>query len=136
MFDRVMEWLASDPNEGGEGFNDSEVRLSVAALFYHMIAVDGSVSTVESDRLRTLLQHEFGLDDEQIEKLAEAGQHADQNSSGVFPFSVVLNEELDLTARQRIYAELETLAMADGILHDLEAQLLSHMKVMLKLDQA
>ncbi len=134
MFNRVMEWLEADPETRGNGFDEESIRLSIAALFYHMIAVDGVVTDAEVARLRLLLRERFHLSNSQISCLSEHGKSFEENASGLFPFAFILNRELSWSERREIYRQMESLAMADDVLHPLEEELLMHMHEMLKLD--
>ncbi len=133
MFQRVMDWLEAEPEGQEEGFDDFDVRLSIAALFYHMIAVDGKVTTEETDRLDKLLKRRFNLNKEQLAQLELAGEQADRSSAGLFPFTVILNRELNERQRKQVLEQLMQLAEADGHVDLLELDLLEHVKILLKL---
>ena len=51
MFDRVMAWLEAKDAQALP-FADNDVRVAVAALWYHMIAVDGVVTQDERNQFR------------------------------------------------------------------------------------
>lgn len=134
MFDRVMDWLEAEPEGHEEGFGDHDTQVCVAALFYHMIAVDGVVTVAELKRLRDLLGERYALDDSQLGALTREGEVSDRESAGLFPFTVILNREMELGERRKVYDQLTTLAMADGELHELERDMLEHVRALLKLD--
>ena len=136
MFDRVMDWLAAEPENHDEGFADHDIQVCVAALFYHMIAVDGEVTQSERQGLRRLLSNRYRLDETQLSMLEAEGAETDLQSAGLFPFTVILNRQLGVDERLVIYQQLQQLARADGELHELEKQMLDHMKVLLKLPDA
>ena len=133
MFERVMDWLESDGDDHDDGFTDNDIRVSIAALFYHMIAVDGVISAAESERLRSLLENRFSLTRDQIAVLASAGEDSDKASAGLFSFAVILTRELNTEQRQQILVQLTDLAKADGVIHPLEQEMLAHVEVLLKL---
>ncbi|MEE9375106.1 MAG: TerB family tellurite resistance protein [Rhizobiaceae bacterium] len=133
MFDRVMQWLEADGADHERGFNTEDIRLSIAALYYHMIAVDGVVTVEELRHLRGVLREQFLLDDKQIAHLANKGEAMDKSSAGIFPFTVILNRELEEQERKEVYDQLLTLAKADGVLHSLEEAMLDHVKFLLQL---
>ena len=134
MFDRVMDWLADEPLRHEQGFDDHEIRVCVAALFYHMIAVDGEVAAVEREQLRRQLSQRYQLSDSQLATLEQEGEANDRESAGLFPFTVILNRQLDTEQRWRVYNQLKQLALADGTVHDLEQGMLDHVKILLKLE--
>ncbi len=134
MFNRVMDWLEAEPDGHVEGFGDHDTQVCVAALFYHMIAIDGVVTMDELERLRALLRQRYQLDDTQLAALTREGKDSDEDSAGLFPFTVILNREMDLAERQNVLDQLTTLAMADGELHVLERDMLDHVRTLLKLE--
>jgi uncharacterized tellurite resistance protein B-like protein len=133
MFQRVMDWLADEPVGHDQGFADHEIRICVAALFYHMIAVDGEVTEGEKRQLRQLLLERYRLNDHQLIQLERDGEESDRGSAGLFPFAVILNHQMDQRQKQQVFDQLKLLAMADGKVHDLEQGMLDHVQVLLKL---
>ena len=133
MFDRVISWLESPPESNGRHFEDQDIHVAVAALFYHMIAVDGEVTEHEFGRLKNLLKERFGLNDEQLRQLSDEGQSVDEESAGLFPFAIILNREYSEDQRRDILERLKTLAEADGVIHPLEAAMIDQMRLLLKL---
>ena len=133
MFDRVMDWLAAEPVGHEQGFDTHDIQVCVAALFYHMVAVDGEVTSGERDQLRQLLSQRYQLNDVQLAKLALEGEESDRESAGLFPFTVILNRQMNQVQRQQVFDQLAQLAMADVKVDDLEQSMLDHMRVLLKL---
>ena len=131
-----MDWLADEPLRHEQGFDDHEIQVCVAALFYHMIAIDGEVTDIERRHLRKILSRRYQLSDEQLASLEREGEENDKGSAGLFPFTVILNRQLDVKQRRMIFDQLKQLAMADGRIHDLEQGMLDHVKVLLKLEPA
>jgi len=139
MFDRVMDWLEAaktEPDGTEPGFGDHDIQICVAALFYHMVAVDGVVTEEERLQLRQILSHRYQLNDMQLAQLAQDGEDSDRQSAGLFPFTVILNRQMDQAQRQQVSDQLEQLALADGVIHDLEQGMLDHVKILLKLSDA
>lgn len=133
MFDRVLSWLESPGENEERHFDDQDIRVAVAALFYHMVAVDGEVTEIESQRLGNLLRERFGLNHSQLAQLSQEGQNVDQDSAGLFPFAIILNREYSEDQRRDILSRLEALAQADGVVHPLEAAMVDQMRLLLKL---
>ena len=141
MFDRVLDWLEtgasatpeSSKGSAGQDFGDHDIQVCVAALFYHMVAVDGVVTEEEVQKLRQILSRRYRLDDEQLAQLALDGEESDRQSAGLFPFTVILNRQMDRSQRQMVFDQLQQLAMADGVVDALEQNMLDHVMVLLKL---
>ncbi len=114
FFDRLTdEGAASRPEE-------DEVRLAVAALLYHVVAVDGVVSPAESTTLSELLTERFGLDPERARSLIAAAETADDEAVDLFHFTSLLKQRLDIADRERIIEMMWRLVFADGGMHEFE----------------
>ena len=136
MFDRVMDWLETatgEPAGKGHGFGDHDIQVCVAALFYHMVAIDGVITVEERQQFLDLLSQRYSLNDPQLAQLALDGEETDRQSAGLFPFTVILNRQLDRIQRQQAFDQLQQLARADGVVDELEQGMLDHVKVLLKL---
>jgi uncharacterized tellurite resistance protein B-like protein len=99
---------------------EDEVRLAVAALLYHVVAVDGGVSPVEQTMLTELLKSHFGLDPQNTRALVEAAEMADDEAVDLYRFTSLLKQRLDVSDRERIVEMMWRLVFADGGLHEFE----------------
>ena len=134
MFDKVVSWLEGDEDQ--EGLSDRDIRSAVAALYYHMISIDGVVSLKELEVVINALKDQFQLTDEQVHELVERGAKKDRESPGLCPFTVILNREFSVSQRREVLRRLNELAHADGDDHPLEAEMLNHVETLLRLDEA
>ena len=99
---------------------EEEVRLAVAALLYHVVAVDGAVSPAEQAMLTDLLKSHFGLDPRSTHSLMEAAETADDDAVDLYRFTSLLKQRLDVADRERIIEMMWRLVFADGGLHEFE----------------
>ncbi len=63
MFDQIIEWLEDASHGEKHGYSARDVQTAVAALYYHMISVDGIVKLIHTGSdMGTLivLQHHLG----------------------------------------------------------------------------
>ncbi len=125
MFEKVLSWL----EDGSEGQED--VQIAVAALYYHMISVDGQMLPSEVDRFADLLQSRFDLDEDQLEALSVRGIEANNQSAGLFPFTVILKRDLDDQQQQQVLDALQELADVDGTRHELETRMIGDIRELL-----
>ncbi len=114
FFDRLTD--GGDRVDMGE----EEVRLAVAALLYHVTAVDGVVSPEELATLRDLLRTHFDLDPESARSLMEAAETADEEAVDLYHFTSLLKQRLDVADRERIIEMMWRLVYADGAKHEFE----------------
>lgn len=121
MLARIRNFLdnltrGSEPVDVGE----EEIRLAVAALLYHVIAVDGVVSERECAVLTELLKSRFGLDPDATRSLVQAAEAADAEAVDLYAFTSVLKRRLEEADRERIIEMMWQLVYADGGVHEFE----------------
>lgn len=133
MFDKVIQYLESLSAGEKVGFADEDRNLAVAALFYHMIAVDGVIKPIEKLQFHSLLEEKFGLTAERLATFSEEASEADLRSTGLFPFTSIINHECVLAEKIEIVEQMKSLAQSDGECHPLEAQLIRNVMELLKL---
>ncbi len=133
MFDRVIQYLESLSTGEAFGFADEDRNLAVAALFYHMIAVDGIIKPIEKEWFHSLLEEKFGLTAERLAAFSKKASEADLRSSGLFPFTSIINHECTLAEKIEIIEQMKLLAQSDGECHPLEEQLIRNVAELLKL---
>lgn len=114
FFDR----LTDDGNAVDMG--EEEVRLAVAALLYHVTAVDGVVTPAERAMLGDLLKSTFELDAQSTRSLVEAAETADDEAVDLFHFTSLLKQRLSVADRERIIEMMWRLVFADGGMHEFE----------------
>jgi uncharacterized tellurite resistance protein B-like protein len=101
---------------------EDEMRLAAAALLVHAAVIDGEVAGEERRKLKILLQERFALGDEETRRLMREAEAREQEAVDLYRFTSVLCAGLDQEGRQRIIEMLW--AMADGVVHEFEANLL------------
>jgi uncharacterized tellurite resistance protein B-like protein len=99
---------------------EDDLRLAAAALMFHVIAVDGTVSPEERVLLGDLLRERFQLDPQETRELLAAAENAEAEAVDLFHFTSVLKQRLDAAERERIIAMMWKLVFADGKLHEFE----------------
>jgi uncharacterized tellurite resistance protein B-like protein len=102
---------------------EEEFRLAAAALLVHASMIDGEVDAAERRKLKTLLQARFDLDGSEVHKLLDAAGEREVESVDLYRFTSVLCRELDQDGRKRIVEMLWEVALADGVVHEFEANL-------------
>jgi len=107
-----------------ERFSENDHRLAAAALLYHAVAIDGSVSDAERRKLRDMLSRRFTLDPAATDALMAAAQEAEGEAVDLYGFTSVLKRELEEADRERIVEMMWELVFADGELHEFEDNLI------------
>lgn len=122
MLKALRSFLAEFSTDAGEAkrFSPDDHRLAAAALLYHVIAIDGTVSEAESNRLHDLLKARYALDEETTLELIREAETADQEAVDLYRFTSLLKDRLDEADREEIIALMWDLVFQDGQVHEFE----------------
>ena len=82
------------------------------------------ISDAERDKLRSLLQQRFELDDAAAGELIEQATAADEKAVDLYHFTRLLNGSLDDNERLRMIEMMWTIAYADGAASEFEDNLI------------
>ena len=104
---------------------EEELQLAAAALLVHASLIDGRADPEERRKLKSLLQVRFNLADDEFDRILGEAEAWEQDSVDLYSFTSVLCRELDQEGRQRIVEMLWEIVLADGVLHEYEADLVS-----------
>ncbi len=132
MFKRVVEFLESLGAGEVDRFDADDRNLAIAALFHHMIAVDGVIKPIEKVRFNAVLEEKFGLTPEKLLDFSARASKEGLQSSSLFPFTSIINRECNRAEKLEIVTQLEMLARSDGEWHPLEAGLVRNVAELLK----
>ena len=118
MLDQVSGGKTSPRN-----LREDELRLASAALLVNAASIDGNFDADERRTLKALLRTRYGLSDGDVRKLVNEAQAEEQEAVDLYCFTSVLCRELDQDGRKRIVEMLWEVALADGVVHEFEANL-------------
>ena len=100
------------------------MRLAAAALLVHASTIDGDVDSAERRKLKALLQARFELDGDAVRKLLGEADAREVESVDLYQFTSVLCRALDQDGRKRVVEMLWEVVLADGVVHEFEANLI------------
>jgi len=122
MLNALRSFLADLSRDGSERhrFSPDDHRLASAALLFHVVAIDGTVTESERRRLHDLLRERYGLDEAATADLMREAEQADQEAVDLFRFTHVLKDRLDEADREAIIGMMWDLVFQDGQLHEFE----------------
>jgi uncharacterized tellurite resistance protein B-like protein len=120
-FKQLLDRLAVDPVIARRP--DEEMRLAAAALLIHAAAVDGDSDPEERDALEETLRTRFDLTEAEVAGLVAEAAEREREAVDLYRFTSVLSRHLDQEGRQKIVAMLWEIALADGRVHEFEANL-------------
>jgi uncharacterized tellurite resistance protein B-like protein len=107
----------------GTTLREEELRLAAAALLVHASVIDGEVAPEERRKLKALLQERFALGQDETRRLMREAEAREQEAVDLYRFTSVLCAGLDQEGRQRIIEMMWEMALADGVLHEFESNL-------------
>jgi uncharacterized tellurite resistance protein B-like protein len=105
-------------------FDESDYRLSAAALLVHAAAIDGNISQPERDKLHALIKQRFALDDAAADELVAEATEVEQESVDLYRFTSKLNRSLDEKGRARVIEMMWEIVYADGVVTEFENNLI------------
>lgn len=101
-------------------FELDDPRLAVAALMFHVIAVDGAATPHEKQRWIDELAARYDLTAEEAADLAEAGRAAELETADLQRFTAGLRRRLSDPERVDVVRTLWEMVFADGAAHEFE----------------
>lgn len=111
--------LSNEQEEAGR-FSEDDERLAVAALMFHIIAVDGEIEQQELDQLKRVLQQQYELNEEDTKELMELAKVRDEEAVDLYGFTSVLKRKLEPEQRLKVIEALWEMVFADGSVHEFE----------------
>jgi uncharacterized tellurite resistance protein B-like protein len=123
-FTELFEQVAGGQTNARD-LREEQLRLASAALLVSAASIDGNFDQDERRTLKTLLQTRYGLSDGDVRKLMSAAEEEEHEAVDLYRFTSVLCRELDQEGRKLIVEMLWEVALADGVVHEFEANLVS-----------
>ncbi|CAI2932404.1 TerB family tellurite resistance protein [Aminobacter sp. P9b] len=120
MFERMISFLKDLPSAGTRQSSEDDPRVAAAALMYHVMDADGDRQDVEWERVKQLLAKSYGISGGELDRLAKAGEQADNEAIDLYAFTSVLKRSLDDEARKDFIGMMWEIVYADGELHEME----------------
>jgi len=120
LADRVL-----GEDQRAKHLREEELQLAAAALLVHASLIDGRADPEERRKLKSLLQVRFNLAEDEFDRVLGEAEAWEQESVDLYRFTSVLSRELDQEGRQRVVEMLWEIVLADGVLHEYEADLVS-----------
>jgi uncharacterized tellurite resistance protein B-like protein len=137
MFERLVSFLKGLPPgaPGTRPSREDDPRIAATALLFHVMNADGVRHDVEWERLKDVLSENFGVTSGEMEALVAAGERADKEAIDLFAFTSVLKRQLDEEARIELIHAMWEVVYADGMLHELEDNILWRVAELIGVDR-
>lgn len=118
---KLRRWMNGP--EGAAAPSADEVQVAAGALMLYAMKVDGTDQPEEATRVRSVLQDRFALDEDELNVLLSEAAAAEDEAVDLYRFTKVLTANLDQPARQQIIRMMWDVVVADGTIHEFEANL-------------
>lgn len=126
MFAALKKFVAelSEHDKPTSHFAENDYRLAAAALLVHAATIDGLMSDVEKDTLRSLLRQRFDLAEGTADELFTEATEAEREAIDLYHFTSLINRTLDEPGRLRMVEMMWEIAYADGNITEFEDNLI------------
>lgn len=121
MLERIQSFFQNLAHgSSSKEFQPDDLRVAIAALCFQVMEADGTVSKVERQRLRELLQEHYGLSSGKLDALMEAGLEAGKEAVDYYRFTTDIRRHLDEDQRIELIGILWDIVYADGERNEME----------------
>jgi uncharacterized tellurite resistance protein B-like protein len=104
--------------------SDENLRLAATALMFRALMVDGVADEAELSMIRRIVEDEFGLAPDEVDKLlADAASQADE-AADLYGWIKQINNRYSHDEKCYLMEKLWQVILADGIIEDHEAALM------------
>ncbi len=131
MLERLKTFLAEFAGEPAREFGEDDYRLAAVALLVHLAKAEGPADAAERARLNAVIEKNFGLDPAATARLIQSAETSDQQAVDFYHFTRILCSNLDQTGRLRIVEMMWEIALADGVLHEVEENMVAQIAELL-----
>ena len=134
MFDRLLESLGTvSTKDDAVQIRHPETQLATAILLFAVIRADSFHAASESRAFYEGLRHIFGLDEAKCWKLMSRAVSQYRKEPSLLAPATLLKHRLSIGFRHLVLVTANRIAMADGHLHNYEADVLSRIETLLDL---
>ncbi|PCJ19933.1 MAG: hypothetical protein COB04_04925 [Gammaproteobacteria bacterium] len=98
----------------------TRLQLATAALLFEISKADFDISEQEQAQIKTLLADQFSLSGSQLDELVALAQSEVRQSTSLYDFTTLINDEYSLDDKKQIIYLLWRVAYADNVLDKYE----------------
>jgi uncharacterized tellurite resistance protein B-like protein len=125
MLNALRDFMKSltGENEPKKHFDETDVRLALAALLAHAMSIDGADDDVERAKMRAVLEQEYQIAGDDLDMLIDEAIKADDEAVDLYGFTSILKRNMEAEQRVRVVEHLWEMVYADGKVHEFEDNL-------------
>ncbi len=132
----LQKLLAVDDQSDAEADIEHALRVATAVLLVEVTRADFSVERAERERMRHLLERQFGLSAAELDAVLEEAEADADRMVSIQHFTRLLNEHYDHAMKVRIVEMMWQVVYADGEKDHYEEHLLRQVAELLYLSHA
>jgi len=121
---RIKSFFTSLGRKEAKADAPSDKNLAAAALMVEAAAMDGTIAAGEEKAIRELLTGRLGLSESEAGELFFAARRAQADATHLMRFTRTLKDTMDEAERVQLIEMLWRVAVADGVVHDYEDNLI------------
>jgi len=131
MIDKLKNWLSGAESGTPAEPETDELQAAAALLLVEAASLDGTFDGAEEAAVRDALSSRFELSGVEVDRLVEEARTAQEHSVEMSRTMRTLKDNLGRDDRIQILEMLWEVALADGVIHDYEANLVRRVTGML-----
>ncbi len=127
MIDRIKAFFsasAGTAQSAQEQHSFADLQIAAAALLVEAAEMDANFDAAERTKILELVRARFELTEAEAQSLLELAGDKVASSSQLYGFTRVIKDNFDHEERVELIEMLWEVVYADGILHDMEANLM------------
>jgi len=124
VFSKLDRFFAKFDERTGAADTESTTTLAVAVLMVESALSDGRFDENEMTKSAALLRRRFDLNDQEAESLLAKAQARAEDSAQLFGFTRQIKDSFSEAERIELMEMLWELAYVDGVLDDMEANMM------------
>jgi uncharacterized tellurite resistance protein B-like protein len=122
LLDRIKRWLLDVPGAAAKARDPAAI--ATAGLLAEAAAMDGTFDAAEHDTILGLLGQRFALSPAEARELLAFARGQQEEADRVFKFALAARNAFDEEERVELMEMLWATVLADGVIHDFEANLM------------
>ena len=136
MIDVIKKFFGksgTNASEDKKGHSTHDIHVAACALLLEMSNIDGEFSESEKDHILSILKTRHQLTDENAVALLEASNEERENSTDLWRFASLINQNYSIAEKEGIIETIWSVAYADGHLDKHEDYLVHKLAKLLRL---
>ncbi len=115
---------------------EKKIQVATCALFIELAKADNDFSEIEKEKIISLMQDIFNLDEEYVKELIELSESKVNQSVSVYEFTTVINNNFDRNEKIDLLINLWRLVYVDDTLDQYEDGLMRKLGTLLNLEHS